>query len=523
MWIFKIKNTHLPTLFTTFILLQELDPTYQQLFRDISEAVSEIGQEIHVIGGFVRDYYLRRLPSDDDCDIDFVTVGSGIRAAEAVAAKLGTRKIATYRRFGTAQVTLGRFSLEFVGARKESYRPDSRKPAVEDGTLEDDQYRRDFTINALSWSLNPQNFGVLNDPFNGLRDLQNHIIRTPVDPEQTFRDDPLRMMRAIRFASQLHFSIAPETKQAIGKMDSRLEIISKERIIDELNKIVMCDQPSSGFILLNETGLLAQFFPELCDLQGVEEIHGLRHKDNFHHTLKVLDNVAMVSDNLWLRWAAIMHDIAKPATKRFEPKHGWTFHGHDALGSHMVPRLFRRLGLPLDERMRYVKKLVRLHLRPIALATEEVTDSAIRRLIFEAGDTLEDLMILCRADITSKNYQKIRQFLRNFDFVEKRIAEVEETDRIRNWQPPVDGNEIMEICGIGPGPEIGRIKSAIEEAILDGTIPNTREAAIDYLHSLTEKVQQRPQAENRATGKKKAKNTSNSRKPSHNKPSGNHT
>ena len=503
--------------------MQELDPTYQQLFREVSEAVSEIGQEIHVIGGFVRDYYLRRLPSDGDCDIDFVTVGSGIRAAEAVAAKLGTRKIATYRRFGTAQVTWGRFSLEFVGARRESYRPDSRKPAVEDGTLEDDQYRRDFTINALSWSLNPENYGVLNDPFNGLRDLRNHIIRTPVDPEQTFRDDPLRMIRAVRFASQLHFSIAPDTKEAIKKMASRLEIISKERIIDELNKIVMCDQPSSGFILLKETGLLEQFFPELCELQGVEEIHGLRHKDNFHHTLKVLDNVAVVSDNLWLRWAAIMHDIAKPATKRFEPKQGWTFHGHDALGAQMVPRLFRRLGLPLDERMRYVKKLVRLHLRPIALAAEEVTDSAIRRLIFEAGDSLEDLMTLCRADITSKNHQKIRQFLKNFDFVEKRIAEVEEKDRIRNWQPPVDGNEIMEICGIGPGPEIGRIKSAIEEAILDGTIPNTREAALEYLHSLTETGPQQQRTETGTAGKKKAENASNRKKTSHIKPTGNQT
>ncbi len=479
------QNTHLYTFITTPFLLQDLDPTYQQLFRDISDAVSETGQEIHVIGGFVRDYYLGRLPADGTCDIDLVTVGSGIRAAEAVAGKLGTRKIATYRRFGTAQVTWNRFSLEFVGARKESYRPDSRKPAVEDGTLEDDQLRRDFTINALSWSLNPGNYGVLNDPFNGLQDLQNRIIRTPVDPEQTFSDDPLRMMRAVRFASQLHFNIDPETKQAIENMASRLEIVSKERIIDELNKIVMCDQPSTGFVLLNETGLLARFFPELCALQGVEEIHGLRHKDNFHHTLKVLDNVAMSSDDLWLRWAAILHDIAKPATKRFEPKHGWTFHGHDALGANMVPRIFRRLGLPLDERMRYVKKLVRLHLRPIALADEEVTDSAIRRLIFEAGDDLEDLMTLCRADITSKNHQKIRQFLKNFDFVEKRIVEVEEKDRSRNWQPPVDGNEIMEICGIGPGPEIGRIKSAIEEAILDGTIPNSREAALEYLHEFT--------------------------------------
>ena len=465
--------------------MQDLNPTYQTLFRTISGAVSEIGQEIHVIGGFVRDYYLNRLPASGICDIDLVTLGSGIRAAEAVAKKLGTRKIATYRRFGTAQVTWKQFSLEFVGARKESYRPDSRKPAVEDGTLEDDQFRRDFTINALSWSLNPHSYGVLNDPFNGLRDLQDHIIRTPVDPQQTFSDDPLRMMRAVRFATQLHFSIEPETRKAIETMADRLEIVSKERIIDELNKIVISDQPSSGFVILNETGLLGRFFPELCDLQGVEEIHGLRHKDNFHHTLKVLDNIALVSDNLWLRWAAIMHDIAKPATKRFDPKQGWTFHGHDALGAQMVPRIFRRLGLPLDERMRYVKKLVRLHLRPIALADEVVTDSAIRRLIFEAGDDIDDLMALCRADITSKNHKKIRQFLKNFDHVEQRIDEVEEKDRIRNWQPPVSGNEIMEICGIGPGPEIGRIKSAIEEAILDGTIPNTREAALEYLDSLT--------------------------------------
>ncbi len=489
---YKKKSIHFYPFFTnaiphSLILLQDLDPSYQQLFRNISDAVSEEGQEIHVIGGFVRDFYLQRLPADGVCDIDFVTVGSGIRAAQAVAKKLGTRKIATYRRFGTAQVSWDRFSLEFVGARKESYRPDSRKPAVEDGTLQDDQYRRDFTINALSWSLNPGSFGLLNDPFNGLQDLQNRTIRTPVDPEQTFSDDPLRMMRAVRFAAQLHFNIYPETKEAITKMAPRIDIISKERIIDELNKIVQCDMPSTGFILLNETGLLARFFPELGELQGVEEIHGLRHKDNFHHTLKVLDNVAMVSDDLWLRWAAIMHDIAKPATKRFEPKHGWTFHGHDALGANMVPRIFRRLGLPLDERMRFVKKLVRLHLRPIALADEEVTDSAIRRLIFEAGDDLDALMTLCRADITSKNHRKIRQFLSNFDYVEKRIGEVEEKDRIRNWQPPVDGNEIMEICGIAPGPEIGRIKSAIENAILDGTIPNTREAALEYLHKITVK------------------------------------
>ena len=476
--------------------MHDLDPTYQQLFRTISDAASETGQKIYVIGGFVRDYYLNRLPSDHVCDIDFVTVGSGIRAAEAAARKLGTKKIATYRRFGTAQVTWKEFTLEFVGARKESYRPDSRKPAVEDGTLEDDQLRRDFTINALSWSLNPDDFGILNDPFNGLNDLENNLIRTPVDPEKTFSDDPLRMMRAVRFAAQLHFNIETATRDAIKKMAPRLKIVSRERTIDELNKIVMSDLPSNGFIMLRDTGLLDQFFPELCELEGVEEIHGVRHKDNFHHTLKVLDNVAMSSDNLWLRWAAIMHDIAKPATKRFDSRQGWSFHGHDALGAQMVPRLFRRLGLPLDERMRYVKKLVRLHLRPIALADEIVTDSAIRRLLFEAGDYLEDLMTLCRADITSKNHRKIRQFLKNFDFVEKRVAEVEEKDRIRNWQPPVDGNDIMQICGIAPGPEIGRIKSAIEEAILEGVIPNTREAALEYLYSLKESSQNNSPANN---------------------------
>ncbi|MFO8030628.1 MAG: HD domain-containing protein [Cyclonatronaceae bacterium] len=488
--------------------MQDLDITYQQLFRDISQAVAESGQKIYVIGGFVRDYYLNRLPPSGTCDIDFVTLGSGIRAARAAAKKLGTRKITTYRRFGTAQVTWKHFSLEFVGARRESYRPESRKPVVEDGTLEDDQLRRDFTINALSWSLNPEDYGVLNDPFNGLKDLRNKTIRTPIDPESTFSDDPLRMIRAVRFASQLHFNIAPETKEGIGKMASRLEIISRERIIDELNKIIMSDLPSSGFLILNETGLLEQFFPEMCALQGVEEVHGLRHKDNFHHTLKVLDNVSMVSDNLWLRWAAIMHDIAKPVTKRFDPKQGWTFHGHDARGAQMVPRIFRRLGLPLDERMRYVKKLVRLHLRPIALADEIVTDSAIRRLIFEAGDDIDDLMILCRADITSKNHQKIRRFLKNFDFVEQRIAEVEEKDRIRNWQPPVDGNEIMDICGIGPGPEIGRIKSAIEDAILDGKIPNTREAALEYLHSLKDTLPDRMKSESSGSGTKQKEKTS---------------
>ena len=464
--------------------MEKLNQPYHQLFRTISEAVSSINQQIYVIGGFVRDYYLERLSGDSAYDIDLVTVGSGIQAADAVAQKLGTTNVVTYRRFGTARVTWNGYVLEFVGARKESYRPDSRKPAVEDGTLEDDQYRRDFTINALSWSLNPDDFGKLNDPFHGLRDLKNRIIRTPVNPEQTFNDDPLRMMRAVRFASQLHFNIEPSTRKGIEKTCHRIGIISKERIIDELNKIVMSDQPSTGFRLLFETGLLDEFFPELSRLHGVEEVHGLRHKDNLWHTLKVLDNVARVSSNLWLRWAAILHDIAKPATKRFDPRQGWTFHGHDALGAQMVPRIFRKLGLPMDERMRYVKKLVRLHLRPIALVDEIVTDSAIRRLIFDAGDAIDDLMRLCRADITSKNDQKIRRFLKNFDHVEQRIVEVEEKDRLRNWKPPIDGNEIMEICHIPPGPLIGIIKSDIEEAILDGRIPNNREAALEYLYSI---------------------------------------
>ncbi len=464
--------------------MQDLHHSYKQLFSEISTASSEINQKIYVIGGFVRDYYLNRLSSDGGYDIDLVTIGSGIRVAKAVAERLGTNKIAVYRRFGTAQVTWNNFVLEFVGARKESYRSDSRKPSVEDGTLENDQFRRDFTINALSWSLNPDDFGRLSDPFNGLKDLEERIIRTPVDPEQTFSDDPLRMMRAARFATQLHFNIESKTRQAIETMAHRLEIVSKERITDELNKIMASDQPSVGFSLLFETGLLAQFLPELCALHGVDEVQGQRHKDNFWHTLKVLDNVALVSDNIWLRWAALLHDIAKPATKRLHPQHGWTFHGHDALGAQMVPKIFRRLGLPLDERMKYVKKLVRLHLRPIALVDEIVTDSAIRRLIFDAGDHIDDLIMLCRADITSKNYRKIKQYLRNFDHVEQRIVEVEKKDRIRNWRPPVDGTDIMKICGTGPGPVVGQIKSAIEEAILDGNIPNSREAALEYLHEI---------------------------------------
>lgn len=474
--------------------MKNLQPGYHHLFSSVSEAVSEIPQKIYVIGGFVRDYYLGRIRDDTACDIDFVTIGPGIKAAKAIAAKLGTRNITTYRRFGTAKISYKNFDLEIVGARKESYRKESRKPAVENGTLEDDQYRRDFTINALSWSLNKEDYGSLNDPFNGLEDLKKGIIRTPEDPARTFNDDPLRMMRAIRFATQLQFTITPETLNGIKNRADRISIVSKERICEELNKVMRSKKPSAGFSLFKETGLLICFLPELANLEGVEEVMGVRHKDNFWHTMQVLDNISLKSDNIWLRWAALLHDIAKPATKRFDEKQGWTFHGHDALGAHMVPRIFRRLGLPLDERMRYVKKLVRLHLRPIAIANEVVTDSAVRRLIFEAGDDIDDLLALCRADITSKNDRKIRQFLKNFDFVEKRIAEVEEKDRIRNWKPPVSGNEIMEIFNIGPGPDIGRIKSAVEEAILDGNIENTKEAAIDFLQSLKKSFPNNPKS-----------------------------
>lgn len=471
--------------------MKNLEATYQKLFRDISLAANTINQQVFVVGGFVRDYYLDRIYPGHHYDIDFVTDGSGIQMANTVAKRLGVKNVTVYRKFGTAQITYHSLVLEFVGARKESYRADSRKPSVEAGTIKEDQLRRDFTINALSWSLNPHDFGELIDPFGGIKDLEERWIRTPVQPEKTFSDDPLRMLRAVRFASQLHFNIAPETRSAMISMAGRMEIVSRERILDELNKIILSDQPSVGFRLLFETGLLEQFFPELVALHGVEEVNNVRHKDNLWHTLRVLDNIAHVSDNLWLRWAALLHDIAKPHTKRFDMKQGWTFHGHDALGAQMVPRLFRRFGLPLDERMRYVKKLVRLHLRPIALVGETVSDSAVRRLIFEAGDDIDDLMTLCRADITSKNHLKIKQFLKNFDHVEKRIAEVEEKDRIRNWRPPVSGNDIMEICGLPPGPLIGDIKDRIEEAILNGDIPNTREDALGYLLSIRKDIDEK--------------------------------
>jgi poly(A) polymerase len=467
--------------------INKISKKHLDVFKVISEAAEQIGQEVYVIGGYVRDYYMNRIQDQVEFDIDFVTVGSGIKLARKVAENLGASHISVFKQFGTAQVKTNGLILEFVGARKESYRRDSRKPVVENGTLRDDQIRRDFTINALSWSLNKDDFGSLRDPFNGMRDLEKKLIRTPVDPEITFDDDPLRMLRAIRFATQLNFKIEDNTYEGIRKMAKRISIVSKERIIDETNKIVSAPRPSIGFALLFKTGILKLIFPEMHKLHGVDEIDGISHKDNFWHTLKVLDNTAKKSDDLWLRWAAIMHDIAKPPTKRFQSEAGWTFHGHDALGAKWTPKIFRRLGLPLDERMRFVKKMVRLHLRPIALVSDKVTDSAIRRLLFEAGDDIDNLMILCRADITSKNDRKVRQYLNNFDKVEKKMEEVEKKDRLRNWQPPVNGKEIMEALNIKPGPVVGKIKKDIEEAILNGDIPNEHDAAFEYMMKIKDK------------------------------------
>lgn len=466
---------------TSTEVLQDINKRHLRVFNKISEAAEEIGQKTYIVGGYVRDYYLKRNKKEAEQDLDFVTIGSGIKLARKTAEKLHSNHISVFKQFGTAQVKYNKLVLEFVGARKESYRKNSRKPIVENGTLEDDQLRRDFTINALSWSLNKEDFGRLLDPFDGMKDLEEKLIRTPVSPESTFTDDPLRMLRAIRFATQLNFTIEEKTYAAIIKMAERIKIVSKERIIDEINKIVASKVPSVGFSMLFKTGLLAIIFPEMDNLKGAEEKNGVGHKDNFWHTLKVLDNVAKKSDNLWLRWAAIMHDIAKPATKRFDEKVGWTFHGHDALGAKITPRIFRKLGLPLDERVRYVQKLVLLHLRPIALASENVTDSAIRRLLFEAGDDIDDLMLLCRADITSKNDRKVRRYLKNFDFVEQKMKEVEEKDRLRNWQPPINGKEIMKMLNIKSGPTVGKIKKAIEEAILNGDIPNEHDAAFEFL------------------------------------------
>ena len=450
----------------------------RKVFKLLSETADEMNMECYVVGGYVRDLLLHR-PSKD---IDVVVVGSGIQMAEKFSSKLGKGShISVFKNFGTAQVKYRDLEVEFVGARKESYSHDSRKPIVEDGTLEDDQNRRDFTINAMAVCMNQNRFGELIDPFNGLKDLEDQIIRTPLNPDITFSDDPLRMMRCIRFATQLNFYIEDETFDALERNKNRISIISYERITDELNKILLSRIPSIGFVNLDRCGLLELIFPELVALQGVETRNKRSHKDNFYHTLEVVDNIAKVSDNLWLRWATLLHDIGKPRTKRWDLRLGWTFHNHNYIGERMIPDIFRRMKLPLNEKMKYVQKLVNLHMRPIVIADDVVTDSAVRRLLFEAGDDIDDLMLLCEADITSKNELRKQRFLDNFKLVRQKLKDLEEKDRIRNFQPPVDGDEIMHTFNLSPCKEIGILKNAIKDAILDGIIPNEHDAAFEYM------------------------------------------
>lgn len=463
------------------------------IFELVRETSEELGRESYVVGGYVRDFLLT---GEWKTDIDFVTVGSGVELAQKVHSKAkGASKLSVFKRFGTAMFRWQGVEIEFVGARKESYSQNSRKPVVVNGSLEDDQKRRDFTINAMAISLNKNNYGKLIDPFNGLEDLKTKIIRTPLNPDITYSDDPLRMMRAIRFASRLDFHIEKESFDAIIRNAQRIEIVSKERVMDEFQKIMMNDQPSVGLKLLEESGLMHFILPELLALKGIEEVEGQTHKDNFYHTLEVLDNISLHTDNLWLRWAALLHDIGKAPTKRFDKKIGWTFHSHEFVGAKMVKTIFQRLKLPLGQPMKYVQKIVKLSSRPIALVDENVTDSALRRLLFEAGEDFDDLILLCKADITTKNQKKQKRFKENFSLVEEKIKEVEERDKVRNFQPPVTGEDIMKAFGIQPGKEIGIIKNAIKEAILEGEIENNHESALNFMFELGKKLYLTPKSE----------------------------